>query len=160
MAWHGKGGRQAKPAEQGRCRRTQPADDPTGTGLEETTAADDPTGTGLAAKQQPADDVGRPLTVQVGGGRAVVLATRKAGSDLPSYLPPTYRLYLSPSIPTPLICENPILAPTYIFFVVIIFYPFTFPLKICPLTPFTVIVRLTYHPLAYSQPLRSLPGGE
>ena len=27
--------RQAKPAEQGRRRRTQPADDPTGTGLEE-----------------------------------------------------------------------------------------------------------------------------
>ena len=26
--------RQTKPAEQGRCRRTQPADDPTGTGLE------------------------------------------------------------------------------------------------------------------------------
>ena len=27
--------RQTKPAEQGRCRQTQPADDPTGTGLEE-----------------------------------------------------------------------------------------------------------------------------
>ena len=26
--------RQAKPAEQGRCRQTQPADDPTGAGLE------------------------------------------------------------------------------------------------------------------------------
>ena len=54
--------RQAQPAEQGRCRRTQPADDPTGTGLEETTAADDPAGTGLAAKQQPADVIGRPLS--------------------------------------------------------------------------------------------------
>ena len=40
----------------------QTADDPTGTGLEET-AADDPAGTGLAAKQ-PADEVGRPLAVQ------------------------------------------------------------------------------------------------
>ena len=46
-------GRQTQPAEQGRCRQTQPADDPTGTGLVETTAADDPAGTGLAAKQQP-----------------------------------------------------------------------------------------------------------
>ena len=27
-------GRQTKPAEQGRCRQTRPADDPTGTGLE------------------------------------------------------------------------------------------------------------------------------
>ena len=53
---------QAQLAEQGRCRRTQLADDPTGTGLEETTAADDPAGTGLAAKQQPSD-VGRPLAV-------------------------------------------------------------------------------------------------
>ena len=46
--------------------------------------------------------------VQVGGGSAVVLATRKASSDPPNYLPPTYRLCLSPSIPTPLICKNPI----------------------------------------------------
>ena len=44
--------RQTQPAEQGRCRQTQPADDPTGTGLEVTTA-DDPADTGLAAKQQP-----------------------------------------------------------------------------------------------------------
>ena len=43
-----KASRHTKPAEQGRCRRTQPADNPTGTGLEETTAT----------------DVGRPLAVQ------------------------------------------------------------------------------------------------
>ena len=43
--------------------------------------------------------------VQVGGGSAVVLATRKAGSDLPTCPPPTYRLCLSLSIPTPLICK-------------------------------------------------------
>ena len=43
---------QTKPAEQGRCRQTQPADDPTGTGLV-VTAADDLADTGLAAKQQP-----------------------------------------------------------------------------------------------------------
>ena len=54
--------RHTQPAELGRCRKTQPADDPTGPGLEETTA-DDPAGTGLAAKPQPADVVGRPLAV-------------------------------------------------------------------------------------------------
>ena len=59
-----KASRHTQPAELGRCRPTQPADDPTGTGLEETTAADDPAGTGLAAKQQPADVIGRPLAVQ------------------------------------------------------------------------------------------------
>ena len=36
MAWQRRAGTQ--PAEQGHCRRTQPADNPTGTGLEETTA--------------------------------------------------------------------------------------------------------------------------
>ena len=149
--------RQTKPAEQGRCRQTQPADDPTGTGLEETTAADDPAGTGLAAKQQPAEDVGRPLAVQVGGGSAVVLATQKAGSDLPNRLHATYRLCLSPSIRTPLICKKPNLAPTFFLFFYIHFY---FPTITRPLTPFTVLVRLTYRHLAYSQPLRSLPGGE
>ena len=47
-------------AKQGRCRRTQPADEMAGTGLEAKTPADDPTGTGLAVKQ-PADEVGQPL---------------------------------------------------------------------------------------------------
>ena len=47
-------GRQTKPAEQGNCRRTQPADSPLGTGLEETTATDDRPG----SKQTAADDVG------------------------------------------------------------------------------------------------------
>ena len=83
--------RQAKPAEQGRCRQTQPADDPTGTGLEETTAADDPAVTGLAAKQQPADDVGRPLAVQcrlVEGVRWCWPLGRRARTYLPVSLPP------------------------------------------------------------------------
>ena len=70
MAW------QTQPAEPGRCRQTQPADDLPGTGLKK--------------NKQPA--VGRPLrAVQVDGGSAVVLATQKAGSDLPSLsvsLPP------------------------------------------------------------------------
>ena len=82
--------RQIKPAEQGRCRRTQPADDPTGTGLEETTA-DDPAGTGLAAKQQPADVVGRPLAVQcrlVEGVRWCWPLERRAQTYLIVSLPP------------------------------------------------------------------------
>ena len=55
-----KASRHTKPAEQGRCRRTQPADHPTGTGLKETTASSWP-----ASRR----------AVQVGGGSAVVLAT-------------------------------------------------------------------------------------
>ena len=79
--------RQTKPAEQGRCRRTQPADDATGTGLE--------------AKQQPAD--GRPRSkttasswpasrraVQVGGGSAVVLALKRRAQTYPTYLSPSH----------------------------------------------------------------------
>ncbi len=89
----------------------------------------------------------------------MVLATQQeAGSDLPSYFPPTYRLCLSLSIPTPLICKTQF-SPNLFFFVFIIFIPHS-PTRIRPLTPFIVIVRLTYRRLAYSQPLRSLPGGE
>ena len=135
----------------------QLADDVAGTGLEVTQPADDPTGTGLAVKQ-PADEVASLcLEMEVGGGNAVVLATRKAGSDLPDCLPPTYRLCLSPSIPTPLICKTQF-SPN-LFFCCSYFY-FYFPTIIRPRTPFIVLVRLTYHLLAYSQPLRSLPGGE
>ena len=67
----------------------QPADEVTGTGLEAKQPADEVTGTGLVAKQ-PADEVGRPLALfkEVGGGSAVVLATRKASSELPYCLPP------------------------------------------------------------------------
>ena len=64
---------------------------------------------GLAAKTAAADDVVLPLAVQVSGGSAVVLAAMKAGSDLPNCSYPTYRLCLSLSLPTPLICKkNPI----------------------------------------------------
>ena len=88
--WTGKQSLQNKAAAGKHSRRTiRPAQ-----ALKQT-AADDPAGTGLAAKQ-PADEVGRPLAmqcrlvegVQVGGGSAVVLATQKAGSDLPKRLPP------------------------------------------------------------------------
>ena len=96
--------------------KTQPADEPTGTGLAVKQPADEVAGTGLEAKQpanestgtglaviQPADEVAgtglavnsQPmkwpapcLEMEVGGGSAVVLATRKAGSDLPYGLPP------------------------------------------------------------------------
>ena len=70
------------------CRRTQPADSPPGTGLKETTASSWP-----ASRR----------AVQVSGGTTVVLATQEAGSDRPTCLPPTYRLCLSLSLPTPLI---------------------------------------------------------
>ena len=85
-----KASRHTQPAELGRCRHTQPADDPTGTGLEETTAADDPAGTGLAAKQ-PADEVGRPLAVQyrlVEGVRWCWPLGRRARTYLTISLPP------------------------------------------------------------------------
>ena len=91
-------------AEQGRCRRTQPADEMAGTGLEANT--DDPTGTGLAVNSQPMKLASLCLEMEVSGGSAMVLATQKAGSDLPNCLPPTCRLCLSLSIPTPLICKT------------------------------------------------------
>ena len=102
-----KASRHAQPAEQGRCRRTQPADDPTGTGLEAQLLQ---TIRPVQASQQNNSHRRRwPASrraAQVGGGSAVVLATRKVGSDLPTCLPPTYRLCLSLSIPTPLICKT------------------------------------------------------
>ena len=58
--------------------------------------------------------------VQVDGGSTVVLATQEAGSDLPTCLPPTYRLCLSLYIPTPLICKTQF-SPNLFFFVVFIF---------------------------------------
>ncbi len=83
----------------------------------------------------------------------MVPAALKAGSDLAYCLPPT----LSPlpvsvhtrSLNLPQKQQN--LAPLY----------FYFPFIIVSLTPFIVFVRLAYHVhLAYSQPLRSLSGGE
>ena len=87
-AWHGKGGRHTQPAEQGRCRQTQPADDPTGTGLE----AQPQTIRPIQASQQNNSHRCWPASrraVQVGGGSTMVPATQKAGSDLP-YLSPSH----------------------------------------------------------------------
>ena len=59
-AWQAKRSRQTQPAEQSHCRRTQPADPPSGTGLitnghrwpasQQTTAADDDVGLSLAVQ--------------------------------------------------------------------------------------------------------------
>ena len=67
------------------------------------------------------------------GGSAVVLAARKAGADLPNCPYPTYRLCLSLSLPTPLICHtqfSPKLTSLFCYFY--FFYPFTSPLEIVP----------------------------
>ena len=62
------------------CRQTQPADSPPGTGLEEQTAHSWPA---LQQTTTAADDVG--LSLRAGRwGCAVVLALKKAGSDLPT----------------------------------------------------------------------------
>ena len=89
----------------------------------------------------------------------MVLALRKAGSDLPN-LSPSHLSPLPVTVPThSLNLEKPNLAPTY-FFVFIIFIPFTSPLKIHPLTLFNVIVRLTYlSPTATPIPYVPLPEG-
>ena len=77
----------------------QPADEVAGTGLAVKHPADEVAGTGLAANSQSLKWPAPCLEMEVGGGSAVVLATRKAGSDLPYCLPPN----LSPlpvSVPT------------------------------------------------------------
>ena len=123
-------------------RQTKPADDPTSTGLAET-AADDPAGTGLAAKQQPADDVGRPLAVRcrLVEGVQWCWPLRRRAQTYPTCLPPTYRLCPSPYLPTPLIFQTQF-RPN-LFFCYFYFYS-CFPTINRPLTPFIVTVRLTY----------------
>ena len=100
----------------------QPANEVAGTGLEVKQPADDPTGTGLAVNSQQMKLASLRPAVEVDGGSAVVLATQKAGSDLPNCLPPTYRLCLSPFIPTPLICKTQF-SPTYFFVLIFVFTP-------------------------------------
>ena len=88
----------------------------------------------------------------------MVPATPKAGSDLLYCLPPTYRLCLSPYITThSLNLEKPNLAPTYFFVFIFILLPHynSSPNPLYCLCS----ANLSRH-LAYSQPLRSLPGGE
>ena len=116
--------RQAKPAEQGRCRRTQPADDLPGTGLE---------------AKQPA--VGRPRSkttasrwpwpasrhaVQVDGGSAVVLATQEGGLR-PTYLSLPHLSPLPVTVPThSLNLDKTQFSPNLTFFVIFIIFIFLF----------------------------------
>ena len=72
----------------------------------------------------------------------MVLATPKAGSDLPNRLPPTYRLCLSLYIPTPLICKTQF-SPN-LFFCFYFFLSLYFPTITSSPNPLYVIVRLTY----------------
>ena len=79
-----------KPVEQGRCRRTQQADDLTGTGLEAKQLLQ--TIRPIQASQQNNSRRCWPASrraVQVGGGSTVVLALkRRARTYLPVSLPP------------------------------------------------------------------------
>ena len=59
-AWQAKIAAGTQPAEQNHCRRTQPADSPSGTGLETNSQQL----AGLVAETTAADDVGLPLAVQ------------------------------------------------------------------------------------------------
>ena len=106
--------RHTKPAEQGRCRQTQPADNPTGTirqstGLKETTAT----------------DVGRPLAVQCRLVEGVRWCWHSKGGlrpTLPVSLPPIAFACLRP-YPLPQFIK-PNLAPTYFF---CFYFHFYFP---------------------------------
>ena len=99
------------------------------------------------------------LEMEVGGGSAVVLATQKAGSDLPYGLPPN----LSPlpvSVHThSLNLSKPNLAPTY-FFVCFYFSSYFPHYNSSPNPLYGQCSANLSRLLAYSQPLRSLPGGE
>ena len=82
-----KASRQTKPAEQGRCRQTQPADDLPGTGLTETTASSWP-----ASQQNNSQQMTLAGLSPCSAGRWREYAgagTQETGSDLPYLsLPP------------------------------------------------------------------------
>ena len=86
-------------------------------------------------------------------------AGHSEGGLRPTYLSPSHLSPLPVSVHThSLNLQKTQFSPNLLFFC--FYFYFTSPLKIRPLTPFIVIVRLTYRLRAYSQPLRSLPGGE
>ena len=154
-AWHGKGSRQAKPAEQGHCRRTQPADNPTGTGLEETTASSWP-----ASQQNNSRRRRWPASrraVQVGGGSAVLLATQEAGSDLP-YLSPSHLSPLPVTVHTHSLNLYKTQFSTNLFFCFHFYFYLHYKSSHNPISCHCS-ANLSRH-LTYSQPLRSLPAGE
>ena len=99
------------------------------------------------SKTTAADDVGRPLAVQcrlVEGVQWCWPLRRRAQTYLPTCLPPTYRLWLSLSLPTPLIYKTQF-SPN-LFFCCFYFFHLSlyFPTINRPRTPFIVFVRLTY----------------
>ena len=149
----------------------QPADDPTGTGLEEQlptirpvqalkkTTADGPAGTGLAAKQQPQMLAGLS-PCSAGWWREYDGAGHSKGGlrpTLPVSLPPIAFACLR-QYPLPYFGKTQF-SPNLFFLFLFLFY-FYFPTINRPLTPFIVLVRLTYRHRAYSQPLHSLPRRE
>ena len=156
MAWQRWNGRQTKPVEQGRCRRTQPADNPTDTGL---VAKQQPAVGRPRSKTTAADDVGRPLAVQcrLVEGVRWCWPLRRPAQTYSTCLPPTYRLCLSPSQPTPLIYKTQF-SPNLFFFVFIIFI-FLPHYNSSPNPLYCLCSANLSRHLAYSQPLRSLPGG-
>ncbi len=106
--------RQTKPAEQGRCRQTQPADDPTSTGL---AAKQQPIKlAGLAAKQQPLMKLAGLLPCSAGWWRECGGAGHSTGGLGPTYLSPSHLSPLPVSVHThSLNLYKPNLAPTYFF---------------------------------------------
>ena len=134
--------RQAKPAEQGRCRQTQPADDLTGTGLKEQLPTIRPVQASQQNNSQQMTLAGlSPCSAgrwrEYGGA-----GTQETGSDLP-YLSPSHLSPLPVTVPThSLNFEKADFAPT--FFLLFLFFLSSSPNIIRPLTPFIVIVRLTY----------------
>ena len=101
--------RQTKPAEQGRCRQTQPADNPTGTGLE----AHNSQQTSLAGLSP----------CSAGWWRECGGAGHSEGGLRPTYLSPSHLSPLPVTVHTPsLNLEKPNLAPTYFFVFIFIFY--------------------------------------
>ena len=83
MAWQRRAGKQTQPAERGRCRQTQPADDLTGTALEET-----------AGRRR------RPASRRAGRWRACGGAGHSGGGLRPTYLSPSHLSPLPVSINT------------------------------------------------------------
>ena len=99
---------------------------------------------GLAAKQWPQTTLAGLSPCSAGWWRECGGAghSERRAQTYPTCLPPTYRLCLSLSIPTPLIYKTQFSPNLFLGF--FLFPPFTSPLKIRPLTPFIVSVRLTY----------------
>ena len=91
--------RQAKPAELGRCRRTQPADDPTGTGLEAQPQTIRPVQASQQHNSQQTSLAGLS-PCSAGWWREYGGAGHSNGGLRPTYLPPSHRSPLPVTVPT------------------------------------------------------------